>query len=52
ALLLADEASFTNCLVVMRPKTTRDDLPSRTTLRTKIMNNHVDYFKAIHNAVQ
>ncbi|EIW57566.1 uncharacterized protein TRAVEDRAFT_99481, partial [Trametes versicolor FP-101664 SS1] len=52
ALLLADEPTFTNCLVVMRPKTTKEDLPSRTTVRTRIQNNFVDLLKALEAAIE
>ncbi|OJT02272.1 Zinc finger BED domain-containing protein RICESLEEPER 2 [Trametes pubescens] len=43
ALLVADDVTFTNCLVAMRPKTTREDLPRRDTVRTRIQNAFDDY---------
>ncbi|EIW63228.1 uncharacterized protein TRAVEDRAFT_83826, partial [Trametes versicolor FP-101664 SS1] len=47
ALLLASTPTFTNCLVMMRPKTTREDLPTRSTVRTNIKNKFVDYVQSI-----
>ncbi|KAL6298237.1 hypothetical protein BKA93DRAFT_706527, partial [Sparassis latifolia] len=47
ALLLADDATFTNCLVTMRPKTTRADLPTRGTVKTQIKNKFVDYVERL-----
>ncbi|RDX52409.1 hypothetical protein OH76DRAFT_1307496, partial [Lentinus brumalis] len=43
ALLVADDVTFTNCLVVMRPKTTRSELPSRDDVRTNIHNKYIDF---------
>ncbi|RPD57652.1 hypothetical protein L226DRAFT_434476, partial [Lentinus tigrinus ALCF2SS1-7] len=43
ALALASETSFWNCLVTMRPKTRKSELPSQTTVRTHIMNDYADY---------
>ncbi|KAI1782026.1 hypothetical protein LXA43DRAFT_859727, partial [Ganoderma leucocontextum] len=47
ALLVADDPTFTNCLVVMCPKTTKEDLPSRATVRTNIKNKFVRFIRSI-----
>ncbi|KAI1788228.1 hypothetical protein LXA43DRAFT_841387, partial [Ganoderma leucocontextum] len=47
ALAVADNVSFRNCLVVMRPKTKKSDLPSRASVRTKISNDFVDYIATL-----
>ncbi|KAH9853411.1 hypothetical protein C2E23DRAFT_712483, partial [Lenzites betulinus] len=47
ALLLASTPTFTNCLVLMRPKTTREDLPTRSTVRTNIKNKFIDYVRSV-----
>ena len=43
ALAHADEVTFTNCLVVMRPKTLRSELPTRSTVRTRIETEYAKY---------
>lgn len=43
--------TFTNCLVAMRPRTTREELPTRTTVRTNIKNEYVDYIQDICMAI-
>ncbi|KAH9913427.1 hypothetical protein B0H21DRAFT_663668, partial [Amylocystis lapponica] len=43
ALLHADEKTFNNCLYTMHPKTSRSELPSRSTVRTKIENSFIDF---------
>jgi hypothetical protein len=48
ALSLADKASFRNCLVAMRPRTTKADMPSAHDVATFIHNEFVvllDKFK-------
>ncbi|KAI0669466.1 hypothetical protein C8Q78DRAFT_959516, partial [Trametes maxima] len=47
ALLVASTATFTNCLVVMRPKTTREDLPTCSMVRTNIKNKFVGYMEEL-----
>ncbi|KAI0729059.1 hypothetical protein C8Q72DRAFT_766776, partial [Fomitopsis betulina] len=39
--------TFTNCLVAMRPKTMREELPTCTTVRTNIKNEYARYMEAI-----
>lgn len=43
ALAVADAVTFRNCLVTMRPQTTKSELPSRDAVRRKIENCFVDY---------
>ncbi|KAI0715523.1 hypothetical protein C8T65DRAFT_527398, partial [Cerioporus squamosus] len=43
ALAVADDITFTNCLVVMRPATKRSELPTRTTVHRKINDEFIDY---------
>ncbi|TBU52033.1 hypothetical protein BD310DRAFT_783173, partial [Dichomitus squalens] len=47
ALALADDVTFTNCLVTMRPKTTRAELPSRAIVRTNITNKFIEYIERL-----
>nr|VWO96606.1 C2H2-type domain-containing protein [Ganoderma boninense] len=49
ALLVADDPTFTNCLVVMRPKTTKEELPSRAVVRTNIKNKFVQFIKELRS---
>ena len=51
ALLVADDPTFTNCLVVMRPKTTKEELPSRAVVRTNIKNKFVQFIKGIRSDI-
>ncbi|RDX42609.1 hypothetical protein OH76DRAFT_1362503, partial [Lentinus brumalis] len=43
-LAMADDIAFRNCLVTMRPKTRKGELPTRTTVRTRITNEFKMYF--------
>ncbi|RDX45976.1 hypothetical protein OH76DRAFT_1301494, partial [Lentinus brumalis] len=43
ALSVADNITFTNCLVAMRPATKKSELPSRSTVRSYINNSFIDY---------
>lgn len=52
ALLVADTPTFTNCLVTMRPKTTKQDLPSRAVVRNNIKNSFVDYVDDIRKDIR
>lgn len=52
ALLVADDVTFTNCLVAMRPKTTHEDLPRRAAVRTRIQNVFDDYIKVTRKNIQ
>ena len=52
ALLVADDPTFTNCLVVMRPKTTKEELPSRAVVRTNIKNNFIRFIKTVRADVR
>ncbi|KAF8494888.1 hypothetical protein F5888DRAFT_1567472, partial [Russula emetica] len=47
ALALAEKPLFRNCLVAMRPKTTRKDLPSRHNIEVYIHNEFVDWLKTL-----
>ncbi|EJF59695.1 hypothetical protein DICSQDRAFT_16397, partial [Dichomitus squalens LYAD-421 SS1] len=47
ALALADDVTFTNCLVIMRPKTMKAELLSRSTIRTNITNKFVEYMERL-----
>ncbi|TFK82167.1 hypothetical protein K466DRAFT_470848, partial [Polyporus arcularius HHB13444] len=47
ALALASEVAFQNVLVVMRPKTRKSELPTRTTVRTRITNEYVLYLDGL-----
>jgi len=44
---LAEKPIFRNCLVAMRPKTTRKDLPSRHNIEVYIHNEFVDWLKIL-----
>lgn len=52
ALLVADNVTFTNCLVVMRPKTTKEDLPSRATVRTYLQNSFATFMDEVRSAIR
>ena len=47
AINVANKPAFTNCLVAMRPKTTREELPSAWTCRKVITNSFVDYLEQL-----
>ncbi|RPD67770.1 hypothetical protein L226DRAFT_474435, partial [Lentinus tigrinus ALCF2SS1-7] len=47
AVALANETSFRNCLIVMRPQTRKSELPSRTTIRTRITNDYAAYLDCL-----
>ncbi|EKM48237.1 uncharacterized protein PHACADRAFT_189225 [Phanerochaete carnosa HHB-10118-sp] len=51
-LALADEVAFTNVLVVMRPKTTREELLTTWTVRQNICNKFVEYISNIKAAIE
>ena len=51
ALLVADDPTFTNCLVVMRPKTTKEELPSRAIVRKNIKNKFIQFIKGIRSDI-
>ncbi len=51
ALALAEKPVFRNCLVVMRPKTTRKDLPSRHDIEVYIHNEFVDWLKTLKSEI-
>ncbi len=50
-MLTADTPTFTNCLVAMRPKTGKSELPTRWTVRTNIINNFVDFMTDLKAAI-
>ncbi|KAM6500773.1 hypothetical protein JOM56_003787, partial [Amanita muscaria] len=43
ALAVADKVTFRNCLVTMRPRTTKNDLPSTHEIATHIHNKFVKW---------
>ncbi|KAI1789148.1 hypothetical protein LXA43DRAFT_853014, partial [Ganoderma leucocontextum] len=47
ALAIADDITFRNCLVMMRPKTTKAELPSRETVRSHITNEFISYMEQL-----
>jgi hypothetical protein len=51
ALALAEKPVFRNCLVAMRPKTTRKDLPSRHDIEVYIHNEFVDWLKTLKREI-
>ncbi|OJT06528.1 Zinc finger BED domain-containing protein RICESLEEPER 2 [Trametes pubescens] len=52
ALLLANNVTFTNCLVTMRPKTKREDLPTRATVYTRIQNEFGTYMSNLRKNIE
>ena len=52
ALTVADNATFRNCLVAMRAKTTRADLPSTHEVRTYIHNQSVAWLKELKTDIE
>ena len=51
ALAIAEKPIFRNCLVAMRPKTTRKDLPSRHDIEVYIHNEFVDWLKTLKTEI-
>jgi hypothetical protein len=51
ALAVAKKPIFWNYLVVMRPKTTQKDLPSRHDIEVYIQNMFVDWLKMLKNEI-
>jgi hypothetical protein len=51
ALALAEKPIFRNCLVAMRPKTMRKDLPSRHDIEVYIHNEFVAWLKSLKNDI-
>jgi hypothetical protein len=51
ALAVAEKPIFRNCLVAMRPKTMRKDLPSRHGIEVYIHNEFVDWLKTLKNEI-
>ena len=39
--------TFRNCLVTMRPKTSKSELPSRETVRSHITNKFIEYMEQL-----
>jgi maltodextrin utilization protein YvdJ len=50
-LVVADKALFRNCLVIMRPKTTKNDLPSTHDVSVYIHNRFVDQLKLLKKEI-
>ncbi|KAI0682307.1 hypothetical protein C8T65DRAFT_542231, partial [Cerioporus squamosus] len=44
-LAMANDIAFRNCLVTMRPKTRKSELPTRSTVRTRITNEFATYLE-------
>ena len=42
---------FTNCLVIMHPKTTKEDLPSRAVIQMNIKNKFVQFIKGVRSNI-
>lgn len=51
ALALAEKPIFRNCLVAMRPKTTRRDLPSRHDIEVYIHNEFAAWLKTLKDDI-
>ncbi|KAH9014795.1 hypothetical protein EDB83DRAFT_2181432, partial [Lactarius deliciosus] len=51
ALILADKATFRNCLVIMRPKTKQADLPSAYDVKVYIKNTFIIHLKQLNNDI-
>ncbi len=51
ALALAEKPSFWNCLVAMRPKTMRKDLPTRHNIEIYIHNEFMDWLKTLKSEI-
>ncbi|KAH9009502.1 hypothetical protein EDB84DRAFT_1235332, partial [Lactarius hengduanensis] len=47
ALILVDKATFQNCLVIMRPKTKRADLPSAYDVKVYLKNTFITHLKQL-----
>jgi hypothetical protein len=52
ALAVADKAVFRNCLVAMRPKAGRQDIPSTHDVATYIHNEFVKWLKELKDKIQ
>jgi hypothetical protein len=51
SLAVADKDLFRNCLVTMRPKTTKNDLPSTHDVSVYIHNRFVDQLKLLKKEI-
>lgn len=52
ALMLTNQATFTNCLVKMHPMTKHPDLPSCMTVRSEIVNRFADYIDDVKDKIK
>jgi hypothetical protein len=52
ALMLADNASFRNCLVAMRPQTKASELPSAHDIKVHIHNQFVLHLEDVKKQIQ
>jgi hypothetical protein len=50
-LAVADKALFRNCLVAMRPKTTKDDLPSTHDVSVYLHNHFINQLKLLKSEI-
>ncbi|KAF8223755.1 hypothetical protein L208DRAFT_1071098, partial [Tricholoma matsutake] len=51
-LAIADKALFRNCLVIMRPKTVKCDLPSTHDVLVYIHNHFVEHLKLLKEEIK
>ena len=51
-LVIANKASFRNCLVAMRPAATKADIPSAHDVSTFIHNSFIDFFQRLKTNIQ
>ncbi|KAM6490390.1 hypothetical protein JOM56_014154, partial [Amanita muscaria] len=52
ALLTANKATFRNCLVAMRPKVNKNDLPSAHDVRVFIQNSFVSHIDQVRKEIE
>ncbi|KAH9021044.1 hypothetical protein EDB85DRAFT_1872066 [Lactarius pseudohatsudake] len=52
AFELANKASFRNCLVAMRPQSTKEDLPSAYDIKVYLRNRFVNHMKEVADEIK
>ncbi|KAG2065558.1 hypothetical protein BDR04DRAFT_1032455, partial [Suillus decipiens] len=52
SLAVADKVTFRNCLVAMRPSSTKLDLPSTHDVMTYVHNSFIDFFSKLKSDIQ
>jgi hypothetical protein len=50
--MLANKATFRNCLVIMRPKTTARDLPSTNDVRIHLWNSFIRHLDQLQRDIE